>query len=398
VFTGKKILVGVTGGIAAYKVAFLVRELVKNNAEVRVIMTPTSVSFITPLTLATLSKNPVAVDFFDEETGEWENHVELGMWADLFLITPLTANTLSHLANGTCDNLLLATYLSAKCPVMVAPAMDLDMYSHPTTEQNLEKIISNGVQVIPAESGELASGLIGPGRMAEIDHIVKAVKEHFYAVQDLKGKVVLVTAGPTYEGIDPVRFIGNRSTGKMGFAIAKEAAKRGAHVKLLMGPTKIDTSFSGVETFSIQTAEELLEQVKMHFPTCDIGVFSAAVSDYRPKEVADQKIKKNDEEMTITLVKNPDTLLYAGSVKKEQILVGFALETNNELEYAKKKIEKKNLDFIVLNSLRDKGAGFGGDTNKVKMISKQNKIVDFELKSKAEVAKDIFNVILEKDA
>ena len=397
-FTGKKILVGVTGGIAAYKVAFIVRELVKQNAEVRVVMTPTSVSFVTPLTLSTLSKNPVAVDFFDEETGEWENHVELGLWADLFLIAPLTANTLSAMATGACDNLLLATYLSAKCPVMVAPAMDLDMYDHPTTAENLSKLDQNKNIIIPVGSGELASGLVGKGRMAEVEDVVEAIRLHFHQLQDLKGKKVLITAGPTHENIDPVRFIGNRSTGKMGWSIAKEAAKRGAEVILLMGPTKLDTTFPNVKTISIQTADELLLQVKSHFESCDIGIFSAAVSDYKPKNVADQKIKKNSDSLTLELTKTPDTLLYAGSVKENQILVGFALETQNEVENAKKKIEKKNLDFIVLNSLRDKGAGFGGNTNKVKMISKDNNTFDFELKSKDDVAKDIFNVILKNDA
>lgn len=396
-FAGKKILIGVTGGIAAYKVAFLVRELIKNNAEVRVVMTPASVSFVTPLTLSTLSKNPVAVDFFDEETGEWENHVELGLWADLFVIAPLTANSLAALVGGNSDNLLLTTYLSARCPVMVAPAMDLDMYTHPTTTENLQKIEKHGVQIIPSEVGELASGLSGKGRMAEVDNIVQAIKEHFFNLQDLKGKTVLITAGPTYERVDPVRFIGNRSSGKMGLEIAKEASKRGAEVVLIIGPNKLNTSFDNVEVVNIETAQELLEVVQKRFDSCDIGIFSAAVSDYRPKDVADQKIKKNDKEMTLSLIKNPDVLKYAGLVKKDQILVGFALETNNEIENAKGKIQKKNLDYIVLNSLRDKGAGFSGDTNKIKIISKDNIIHDFELKSKEKVSKDIFDVILEKE-
>lgn len=395
-FAGKKILIGVTGGIAAYKVAFLVRELIKNNAEVRVVMTPASVSFVTPLTLSTLSNNPVAVDFFDEETGEWENHVELGLWPDLFIIAPLTANSLAALAGGNSDNLLLTTYLSARCPVMVAPAMDLDMYSHPTTTENLQKLESHGVTIIPSEEGFLASGLSGKGRMAEVDHIIDCIKGHFYQLQDLKGKRVLITAGPTYEKVDPVRFIGNRSSGKMGLAIAKEASKRGAHVVLIIGPNKLDTNFHQVEVIQIESAQEMLDAVKIHFDTCDIGVFSAAVSDYRPKTVADQKIKKNSNELSMDLVKNPDILKYAGSIKKHQLLVGFALETNNELEHAKAKIQKKNLDFIVLNSLNDQGAGFSGDTNKVKIISKDNIIHDFELKSKEEVSKDIFNVILGK--
>lgn len=393
---GKKIILGVTGGIAAYKTAHLVRLLIKAGAEVQVIMTPASHQFVTPYTLATLSKKPAYTNFFNagDQGGTWNNHVDLALWADLMIIAPATANTLAKMANGYCDNLLIATYLSAKCPIMVAPAMDLDMYVHPTTERNLSLLESFGNIVIPAEDGELASGLIGKGRMAEPETIVASVTNLFNANLPLKGKKLLITAGPTYEPIDPVRFIGNYSSGKMGFDIAFEAAKQGAKVILVTGPTNQKISHTNVEVVRVMSALEMYNACHQYFGNVDAVIAAAAVADYRPKTVATEKIKKNSEEFIIEMDKNPDILASLGAIKNNQFLVGFALETQNEIENAKAKITKKNLDLIVLNSLKDEGAGFGKPTNKVTFIDRKFNIEPLELKPKEVVAKDIIDKII----
>ncbi|MEQ8905948.1 bifunctional phosphopantothenoylcysteine decarboxylase/phosphopantothenate--cysteine ligase CoaBC [Ekhidna sp.] len=389
---GKKILLAVCGSIAAYKTAFFVRLLVKEGAEVKVIMTESAKDFITPLTLATLSKNPVYSEYFDKQSGEWHNHVELGMWADLMLIAPLSANTLGKMANGICDNLLLATYLSAKCPVMVAPAMDLDMYQHPTTQDNLKKLQSFGNEVIEARDGELASGLSGQGRMAEPEELLEIVKKKFANSEVLKGKKVLITSGPTFEAIDPVRFIGNHSSGKMGTAIAKAFQEVGAEVIMVSGPA---TNFpSSGEIVKVNSAEEMLLETQKRHSKADIVVFSAAVSDYRPKNPAKEKIKKKEDSLQVELIKNPDIAADLGKKKKNQFHIGFALETNNEEINAKEKLKKKNFDLIVLNSLNDNGAGFQKDTNKVTFFDKNNNEHKFELKSKAEVARDIVDYVI----
>tara|TARA_R110001592_G_scaffold68100_2_gene208759 strand:- start:8923 stop:10128 length:1206 start_codon:yes stop_codon:yes gene_type:complete len=392
---GKNILLGITGGIAAYKTTFLVRLLIKAGANVKVVLTESASSFVTPLTLATLSKNAVLSSFVDEEDGtvSWNNHVELGLWADMVLIAPATANTLSKMANGTCDNLLMATYLSAKCPVYFAPAMDLDMYKHPSTTATFKKLLSFGNIMIPATSGELASGLIGEGRMAEPEDIVDFLKDHLGKGLPLSGKKVLITAGPTYEAIDPVRFIGNHSSGLMGYELAKNAAKLGAKVYLVSGPSHLTVQHSHIEVVKVTSADEMYKATVSLYPDMDIVICAAAVADYRPKLVADQKIKKTSEEFTITLVKNKDILFSLGEMKKEQFLVGFALETENEVENAIGKLKRKNLDAIVLNSLNDSGAGFGKLTNKISFIDKNLDIKTFELKTKAEVALDILNEI-----
>ncbi len=397
---GKRILLGISGGIAAYKVAYLIRILKKKGADVKCIMTPASSDFISPLVLSTLSNNPVQIEFWDRKTGGWNNHVENALWADLFVIAPLTANTLSAMSVGACDNLLLATYLSMKGKTIVAPAMDLDMYAHPTTKRNLALIKSDGVLVIPAESGELASGLDGEGRMAEPEGIAKEIELFFSSeenihIQKLKNKQVFITAGPTYEAIDPVRFIGNHSSGKMGFEIAKEALNQGANVCLVTGPTILSLSHPNLQLISVKTAKEMQEVTELNWKHADIGIFSAAVADYRPKNEVTEKIKKSDENLVIELVKNPDILAWAGQNKlPEQILVGFALETNNLLENSVKKLENKNLNLIVMNSLQDKGAGFSGDTNKISILDDRNKLINFELKSKPEVASDILVTII----
>ncbi|GGI58404.1 bifunctional phosphopantothenoylcysteine decarboxylase/phosphopantothenate--cysteine ligase CoaBC [Winogradskyella haliclonae] len=394
----KNILLGVTAGIAAYKTAHLVRQFIKAGANIKVVMTPASKDFITPLTLSTLSKNPVYSSFTNEDDDNtmWNNHVELGLWADLFVIAPATANTMSKMANGTCDNLLLATYLSAKCPVYFAPAMDLDMYKHESTKISFDKLNSFGNIIIPATSGELASGLVGEGRMAEPEDIVAFIEADILDKLPLKGKKVIVTAGPTYEALDPVRFIGNHSSGKMGFEIANAAANLGAEVILVSGPTHQKTSHSLVKVHPVVSAQEMYDEVHKHYKGADIAILSAAVADYRPKEIADKKIKKSDSTFTIELEKTKDILKSLGQQKDQQFLVGFALETNNELEHAKGKLESKNLDLIVLNSLRDKGAGFGVSTNKVTFITKSNEVIENELKSKAEVAKDLMYQILKQ--
>ncbi len=393
----KRILIAVTGGIAAYKINVLIRDLIKKGAEVQVIMTRAAEDFVSKLTLSTLSKNPVYSDFYGEN-GTWNSHVELALWADAMLVAPCTANTLSKMVHGMCDNLVIATYMSAKCPVFIAPAMDLDMYSHPSTKQNLELAEDFGHIVIPAEEGELASGLIGQGRMAEPETIANILENYFSEkkqVKSLAGKTVLITAGPTYEAIDPVRFIGNHSSGKMGFSLAEEAASRGAKVILVSGPSAQKTAHSHIEVHRVRSAKEMFDEVFRHYENADIAIASAAVADYAPREVAKEKIKKNDDHLTIELVKNPDILRTMGQQKKHQFLVGFALETQNEEENAKGKLEKKNLDMIVLNSLRDEGAGFQNDTNKIKILTKQE-IREFQLKSKDDVAADILDFVEEK--
>ncbi|WP_273567175.1 bifunctional phosphopantothenoylcysteine decarboxylase/phosphopantothenate--cysteine ligase CoaBC [Maribacter halichondriae] len=396
--SGKNILLGITGGIAAYKTTFLVRLLIKAGAHVKVILTESASSFVSPLTLATLSKNPVLTSFVKEEnnTTDWNNHVELGLWADLMLIAPATANTLSKMANGACDNLLLATYLSAKCKVFFAPAMDLDMYKHPSTKASLEKLQSFGNSMIPATSGELASGLHGEGRMAEPEAILKFIENYLSEGLPLTGKKVLITAGPTYEPIDPVRFVGNHSSGTMGYELAKAASNLGAEVVLVLGPSHLSIDNSSIELIRVMSADEMFESTHMYYKNSDIVICAAAVADYRPKTVADQKIKKKDKELTIELVKNKDILLSLGEQKENQFLVGFALETENEVENAKVKLKKKNLDAIVLNSLNDSGAGFGGTTNKITFIDKNFQIKPFDLKTKADVASDILNEIIER--
>jgi phosphopantothenoylcysteine decarboxylase/phosphopantothenate--cysteine ligase len=396
VLSGKKILLGVSGGIAAYKTTFLVRLLIKAGAQVQVVMTPASKDFVTPLTLSTLSKNPVYFSFYNEEdeNAMWNNHVDLGLWADYMVIAPATANTLSKMANGTCDNLLLATYLSAKCPVYFAPAMDLDMYKHPSTLASFEKLASFNNTIIPAESGELASGLSGEGRMAEPENIISFLEKDIESKLPLKGKKILITAGPTYEAIDPVRFIGNHSTGKMGYDIAYEAAQLGAKVILVSGPSNQKMNHHLVELVKITSAQEMYEVCQQNFSTVDVAIAAAAVADYRPKNVATQKIKKNDSTLTIELEKTKDVLASLGEIKTNQFLIGFALETENEIENAKLKIQKKNLDLIVLNSLNDEGAGFGKPTNKVTFIDKNFSIEPASLKSKEDVAKDIIEKVV----
>ncbi len=396
--SGKKILLGISAGIAAYKTATLVRAFIKAGADVKVVMTPASKEFVTPLTLSTLSKHPVYSSFtnLDDDNETWNNHVELGLWADLLIVAPATANTLSKMANGICDNLLLATYLSAKCPVYFAPAMDLDMYKHPSTLESFKALQSFGNIMIPATSGELASGLVGEGRMAEPEDIVAFISNDILKKSPLQGKKVLITAGPTYEAIDPVRFIGNHSSGKMGFEIAKAAANLGAHVILISGPTHEKLTHSYVQIIPVISAEEMYSAAHDYFETVDIAILAAAVSDYKPKEVATQKIKKKEKTLSLELAKTNDILASLGNVKKNQFLVGFALETNNEIEHAKAKLKGKNLNLIVLNSLKDKGAGFKSDTNKVTLIDSHETITSFNLKSKEAVAKDILNAIIKQ--
>ena len=397
VLSGKKILLGISGGIAAYKTANLVRLFIKAGAQVQVVMSPASLHFVTPLTLATLSKNPVYSTFYneEEERGEWNNHVALGLWADLMVIAPATANTLSKMANGNCDNLLIATYLSAKCPVYFAPAMDLDMYKHPSTLDSFQKLKAFGNVIIPAENGELASGLSGEGRMAAPENIIAFLENDVLEKLPLKGKKILVTAGPTYEAIDPVRFISNHSSGKMGFDIANEAANNGAEVILVSGPTHLNPLHSSIHLIRVTSAQNMFDVCNKYFSSVDVAIAAAAVADYRPKNVASQKIKKSTDTFSIELEKTKDILASLGEQKKNQFLIGFALETENEMEHAKQKIQKKNLDLIVLNSLNDQGAGFGQPTNKVTFISKDFEVEPKELKTKEEVAQDIINKIIQ---
>lgn len=383
---------GVTGSIAAYKAATLVRLLVKAGAEVRVLMTPAAQQFISPLTLSTLSKHPVHSEIISESA--WNNHVEMGLWADALVVAPLTASTLAKMAHGICDNILVAVYLSARCPVFFAPAMDVDMWAHRSTQDNVKRLLDCGNHLIPVGVGELASGLIGEGRMAEPEDIVATLAAHFQSADTLKGRKVMITAGPTYEPIDPVRFIGNRSSGKMGIALADEAAARGAEVTLILGPSFYRPQHPGVKTIAVQTADEMYEAALSHFPDSDVAILSAAVADYRPQDTANQKLKKIADTLPIQLVKNPDIAAELGRLKtQKQLIVGFALETNDEIPNAQAKMEKKNFDFIVLNSLNDPGAGFVHDTNKISILHRNNKILHFELKSKTAVAADIIDEV-----
>ena len=391
----KKILVGISGSIAAYKIAFLIRLLVKEAAEVQIIMTQAAKEFITPLTLATLSKKPVLSEFVKDQTGTWNNHVDLGLWADVILIAPATAHTLAKCANGICDDLLTAVYLSAKCPVVFAPAMDLDMYQHPSTIENLQKLQSFGNQIVKSNFGELASGLVGQGRMAEPEELVDILTKHFSENTILKGKKVLITAGPTQEPIDPVRFISNHSTGKMGYAVADKFAKAGAEVTLVSGQVALKSPDASIKLVKVRSAQEMYEMTKMYFNEADIIVLSAAVADYTPTVVADKKIKNKEDSFTIELTKTTDIAKTLGQIKRTtQLMVGFALETDNEVENALGKIKSKNLDMIVLNSLQNSGAGFGHDTNKISIIKKDGTMIDFELKSKQEVAMDIVDEVI----
>ena len=391
---GKHIILGVTGSIAAYKAATLTRLLVKEGASVKVVMTPLTKEFITPLTMATLSKSPIMVDFYNPENGDWNSHVDLGLWADLYLIAPASANTIGKMAGGIADNLLLTTYLSAKCPVMVAPAMDLDMYKHPATQRNLKVLQSFGNIIIEPESGELASGLIGKGRMEEPERIVAFIADYFARQEDFKGKKVVVTAGPTYEKIDPVRFIGNYSSGKMGLAIAEELAGRGAEVVLVCGPVNLKTSHPAIRRVDVESAAQMYEVTSKEFVNSDVAVLSAAVADFTPKEKADHKIKRGKDDLLLELLPTKDIAAELGRIKTvSQLLVGFALETNDEEMNALSKMQRKNLDMIVLNSLNDKGAGFSVDTNKVTILDKAGDKTVYELKTKVEVAKDIVDQI-----
>ncbi|MCI5081957.1 MAG: bifunctional phosphopantothenoylcysteine decarboxylase/phosphopantothenate--cysteine ligase CoaBC [Saprospiraceae bacterium] len=397
----KKILLGITGSIAAYKTAFLTRILIKAGAEVKVIMTEAATHFITPLTLATLSKS----DVFEEVSSgsNWNNHVELGLWADAMIIAPLTATSMAKMANAICDNMVVAVYLSARCPVFFAPAMDLDMWAHPANQTNLQKLLSYGNRLIPVGHGELASGLSGAGRMAEPEDIVAQLSQYFERTDVvgesstfLEGKRVLITAGPTYEAIDPVRFIGNRSSGKMGVALAEAALRHGAEVCLILGPSRLSPKYENLELVRVESAQEMYEAAVQHFHESDIAILAAAVADYRPKDVADEKIKKKSENLILELVKNPDIAAELGRVKRpEQLTIGFALETQNEEANAQAKLAKKNFDLIVLNSLKNEGAGFNHDTNQISIIGKDNKKQDFELKSKKSVAFDIIQAIIE---
>jgi len=392
----KKIILAISASIAAYKAAFLLRMLVKDGAEVKVILTPAAKEFVTPLTLSTLSKNPVFSDFVLNQSGEWTNHVDLGIWADLMVIAPASANTISKMANGICDNLLIATYLSAKCPVMFAPAMDLDMYTHPSTSYNINKLQTFGNILIDAKDGELASGLFGKGRMAEPEEIFYEIENFFKITQSLLGKNAIVTAGPTYENIDPVRFIGNFSSGKMGFAIAEELASRGANVTLVAGPVDLKHIHKNINRINVRSAEQMFDAVINHFEENDIAVMCAAVADYTPIKVAENKIKKqNDDGLTIELKKTKDILKHVGSIKKSnQFVVGFALETNDEEANALKKLNEKNADFIVLNSMQTEGAGFKHDTNKITILKNTGKKLEYNLKPKKEVALDIVSEII----
>lgn len=390
----KKIILGITGSIAAYKSAVLTRLLVKSGAQVKVVMTPSAADFITPLTLSVLSKNPVLHKFTQDDTSQWNNHVELGLWADAMVIAPASANTLAKMAAGNCDNLLLAVYLSARCPVFFAPAMDLDMLQHPSTQENIRRIQNFGNHILSPGFGELASGLVGDGRMAEPEEIHSKLEEFFMLKKKLTGKTALVTSGPTYEALDPVRFIGNHSTGKMGFAIAEALADQGAIVNLVTGPTHLHTNHPSINVKHVTSSQEMHEACVNLFPAADVTVLAAAVADYKPKTIADQKIKKKDEEITLELTRTTDIAASLGRQKHNgQIIVGFALETENEKTNAIKKLEAKKFDLIVLNSLNDNGAGFGHDTNKISIINREHQVKDFELKSKKEVAKDIVGEI-----
>ena len=394
---GKHIILGITGSIAAYKAAYIIRGLVKKGAEVQVVITPSGKEFITPLTLATLSSHPVISEFFSNRDGTWNSHVDLGLWADVMLIAPATASTIGKMANGIADNMLVTTYLSCKAPVFVAPAMDLDMFAHPTTQQNLDRLRSFGNRIIEPASGELASHLVGKGRMEEPDKIIEALEEFFSERQELKGKKMVITAGPTYEKIDPVRFIGNYSSGKMGYALAEACANRGAEVILVSGPVSLSTHHPSIKRIDVESADEMYEATVHAFQEANAAILCAAVADYRPENKAEQKIKREkDEELLLRLVANKDIAAALGSMKKDgQVLVGFALETQNGVQHATGKLERKNLDFIVLNSLSDAGAGFRCDTNKVSILERNGQITEYALKSKTEVAGDIVNKLVD---
>ena len=392
---GKNVVLAVTGSIAAYKSALIVRLLAKQGALVKVVMTKSAIDFITPLTLSTLSNNPVFSDFTSsKDKGTWNNHVDLGLWADYMVVAPATANTLSKMATGEVDNFMMAVYLSAKCPVYIAPAMDLDMYKHPSTKDNISKLESFGNTIIYPESGELASGLEGEGRLAEPEHILSFLSNDIKSKKPLFGKRYLISAGPTHEPLDPVRFLGNQSTGRMGYALAQRAFELGADVTLVSGPVSIELPNTGIKRIMITSAEDMFGAMTEHYDSVDVVIMAAAVADYTPMEVSDIKIKKAEDDLKIPLKRTKDILAYLGENKKSQTLVGFALETNNEVENAKKKITKKKLDFIVLNSLKDKGAGFAHNTNKISIIGKDNNVIDFELKSKLEVADDILQHLI----
>lgn len=394
---GKNIILGITGSIAAYKSAMLTRLLVKEGANVKIVMTPLAKEFITPLTLATLAKNPILVDFFDPTNGNWNSHVSLGLWADAYVIAPATANTLGKMANGIADNLLMTTYFSAKCPVFVAPAMDLDMFQHPATQKNIGTLLSYGNHIIDAGTGELASGLEGKGRMAEPEDIVRYLNSYFAETASLSGKKVMITAGPTYEKIDPVRFIGNYSSGKMGFALAQTCAERGAKVTLIAGPVSLTIDHPNIERIDVESAEEMYQAASSHFADTDIAILCAAVADFTPETKADQKLKRGKDDLVLNLKPTRDIAASLGTVKRDnQLLVGFALETNNEEENALSKLKRKNFDMIVLNSLRTPQAGFQYNTNQITIIDKNGDKTEYPLKDKKEVANDIVNVIEQK--
>ena len=390
---GKHIILGITGSIAAYKAAYIIRALVKKGAEVQVVITPAGKEFITPITLSALSSNPVISEFFSNRDGSWHSHVDLGLWADAMLIAPATASTIGKMANGIADNMLVTTYLSCKAPVFIAPAMDLDMFAHPSTQQNLDRLRSFGNHIIEPAEGELASHLVGKGRMEEPDKIIAVLEEFFASRTVLEKKKIVITAGPTYEKIDPVRFIGNYSSGKMGFALAEACAQQGAEVTLIAGPVSLTTTHPNIQRIDVESAEEMYQAAMTAFPEADAGILCAAVADYRPEIQADEKIKRDSKgEMMLHLVPNKDIAASLGAIKREgQVLVGFALETNNEATNAESKLKRKNLDFIVLNSLRDAGAGFRCDTNKISIIDRQGETTGYPLKSKQGVAVDIVN-------
>ena len=395
IMKGKKIVLGITGSIAAYKAAILIRGLIKKGAEVQVVITPAGKEFITPITLSALTSKPVISEFFAQRDGTWNSHVDLGLWADAMVIAPATASTIGKMAHGIADNMLITTYLSMKAPVFVAPAMDLDMFAHPSTQKNLEILRSYGNHIIEPASGELASHLVGKGRMEEPEKIVEVLEDFFQQQQDLKGKKVVITAGPTYEKIDPVRFIGNYSSGKMGFALAEECASRGAEVVLISGPVTLEVHHPNIKRVDVESAHEMYESAMEAFQDADAAILCAAVADFTPDNVADQKIKREKDDLVIKLKPTHDIAASLGAVKKDsQVLVGFALETNDESKNAKGKLERKNLDFIVLNSLNNKGAGFRVDTNKITIIDKEGE-TPYPLKNKAEVAGDIINRLVE---
>lgn len=393
----KKIVLGITGGIAAYKACNLARLLIKKGAEVQVVMTPSAKEFITPLTLSTLTHKPVVSEFFDRRDGSWHSHVDLGLWADAMIIAPATASSIGKMANGIADNMLITTYLSMKAPVFVAPAMDLDMYAHPSTQQNIKQLISYGNHIIEPGTGFLASKLEGKGRMEEPEKIVEVLEKHFSKQQSLTGKSVLITAGPTYEKIDPVRFVGNYSSGKMGYALAEACAKQGAEVILVSGPVMLQTKHPAIRRIDVECAQEMYDAATTHFPQADIAILSAAVADFTPETTADKKIKRKGDELVLNLRPTQDIAAALGAIKNEnQLLVGFALETDNEVQNAQDKMKRKNFDFIVLNSLQDKGAGFRVDTNKITIIDRQQGTTAYETKSKQEVAEDIVEYIVSK--